>query len=315
MAINKFLKAAKDIQEETPRPPKKSAPPEEGEGWLISYADMMTLLCGFFVMMYSMASLDVGKFEKVQEAMAKQFGGDFKSPNAEMAKFVTNVIQESGVDKDVVITSDPYGVSVVFHSTVFFDTLSADLKPEGKMVLEKLIDLIAKQQEAQIKKFRIVVEGHTDSRPILGGNYPSNWELSGSRAGRVVRTFLSRGFSPEKLTAIGYADTYPQVPARLPNGEWDPAALAKNRRVVIRILQPAVDSIPFPDSPRATAPVKTPSSQAAEPTKTGSEGAANSAVVPSGSQKGASAAPPSPPSAVPAPNSPKSVPQISPSAK
>src|SRR3712207_9008787 len=60
------------------------------------------------------------------------------------------------------------------------------------------------------RSHKIVVEGHTDSRPIISGIYPSNWELSGARAARVVRIFLEQGFPADLLTAIGYADTRPQ---------------------------------------------------------------------------------------------------------
>ena len=114
---------------------------------------------------------------------------------------------------------------------------------------DKLIDSIAIRQKNTQKTYRIVIEGHTDSRPIVeGGLFPSNWELSGSRAARVVRMFLEKGFAPNRMVAIGYADTQPEVPSRTPNGEWDETALAKNRRVVLRILEPLVDSIPIAES-------------------------------------------------------------------
>src|SRR5690606_17816248 len=95
--------------------------------------------------------------------------------------------------------------------------------------LDKLIQGIATHQAKENKSYRVVIEGHTDSRPITGGVYPSNWELSGARAARVVRLFLNHGFSADRLTAIGYADTHPEVPSRTPSGDWDSEALAKNR--------------------------------------------------------------------------------------
>ncbi len=216
--------------------------------WLVSYADMMTLLCGFFIMLFSMAKLDVPQYDSFKEAIAKQFGGEYVSATKEMAKFATEIIDELGKETQAIIKSDPQGISIVFESTVFFNTLSADVTQEGELILQKIIQTILKRQKETNKEYNIVVEGHTDGRPIIGGAYPSNWELSGARAARVVRIFLEHGFTPHHLTAIGYADTRPQINSRNSLGQWDEKALVKNRRVVLRILEPKVDSIPFPDT-------------------------------------------------------------------
>lgn len=256
MANDRFLKVLKRKEHENDHdhPAQVSHDDSHGGGdahdesnWLVSYADMMTLLCGFFIMMFSMAKLDEPEFEKVKEEVAKHFGGDYKSPTAELAKFITQIIQEAGLEKEVVVKSDPFGVSLTFHSTVFFDTLSAEVSPQGQGVLAKLIEAVSSRQDVELKQYKIVVEGHTDSRPVLSGNFPSNWELSGARAARVVRFFMDKGFDPTHLTAIGYSDTRPVLPSRAPSGAWDDEAMAKNRRVVIRILEPKVSAIPFPE--------------------------------------------------------------------
>ncbi len=214
--------------------------------WLVSYADMMTLLCGFFIMMFALSTVDQQKFESTKKELATQFKGKYEKPKVEeLATFITQVVNEAQLGKLAHVKSDATGVSVTFQSTVFFDTLSADVKPEGKVVLDKLISTISSRQLADKKEYRIIVEGHTDSRPIVGGTFPSNWELSGARASRVVRMFLDLGFSPEKLAAIGYADTRPEAPSRTPAGEWDEDALSKNRRVVLRILAPETTSVPL----------------------------------------------------------------------
>jgi chemotaxis protein MotB len=183
--------------------------------------------------------------------MSKQFGGDYTSPNKELAKFVTEVVQEAGIDSQAIVKTDGVGVSVSFQSTLFFETLSADVKPEGRAILDKLAKELAARQKAEGKLYQIVVEGHTDSRPVTAGSFPSNWELSGARASRVVRYFLDDHFTADHLTAIGYADTRPQVDARRPDGSLDEELLAKNRRVVLRILDAAADSIPFPKAESA----------------------------------------------------------------
>lgn len=206
--------------------------------WLISYADLMTLLCGFFIMLFSLSSLDAPQYEKVKEAVAAQFGGSYESPHKELAQFVTQVIHEAGVEKEASVRVDPSGVAVVFESTLFFDTLSADLRAEGERVLNALITRVGEKQTESKIGYKIIVEGHTDGRPILSGTFPTNWELSSARASRVVRMFIDRGFTPKLLSAIGYADTRPEASDRSPSGQWDDAALAKNRRVIIRIESP-----------------------------------------------------------------------------
>ena len=241
MSVKKFLRKTEEINDELYRRSNDDGPmlvPESDESnWLVSYADMMTLLCGFFIMLFSMAKLDQPEFEKVKEAVAKQFGGDYKSTQQEFARFLGQIIQETGIEKQAALRTDASGVSIVFQS-------SSEIKPEGNAILAKLIDGVTTRQVLENKKFKIVVEGHTDSRPITSGIYPSNWELSGARAARVIRLFLNRGFSPDHLAAIGYADTRPES---LKAGQnFDEAELAKNRRVVIRILDAGADAIPFP---------------------------------------------------------------------
>ena len=88
--------------------PRKIEIVKGGEGgdesnWLVSYADMMTLLCGFFIMLFSMAKLDVPEYDSFKEAVSKQFGGQYTSPTKEMAKFATEIIQEMGLEKEAIV--------------------------------------------------------------------------------------------------------------------------------------------------------------------------------------------------------------------
>ena len=249
MPVNKFLKSAHEIQQQavSRRQHRRSGGGEGDEGnWLISYADMMTLLCGFFIMLFSMARLDEPKYEDLKEVMSKQFGGDYKSPSKELAKFVTQIIEETGTQKDTIVKVEGTGVTVMFQSLVLFENLSAEIAPKGQQILARIIDDLYSRQKKEAKRYQIVVEGHTDSRPITGGTqFATNWELSAARASRVTRYFADKGFEPGKLTAIGYGDTRPKAAARTPSGSYDEAALLKNRRVVLRILDSKADSIPL----------------------------------------------------------------------
>lgn len=300
MPIKRFLKGVQDIQDRHDKRREESvahAPGSHDESnWLVSYADMMTLLCGFFIMLFSMAKLDDTKYEKAKEALAKQFNGKYEKPPAQaLANEITHIIDELGLQKDAIVRAEAGGVSVVFQSTVFFESASAEVRPQGQQALDKLITGVHTQEQKGGSLYRVVVEGHTDSRPITSGEFPSNWELSGARASRVIRMFIDRGFNSSRLTAIAMADTRPVAPAR-PDGTWDEAALTKNRRVVIRILEPGTESVsiaePHPTAPAGAPNQANPPSQAANP------------VTPEAQRMPAaqsSAVPPTVPSSLPSP--------------
>ncbi len=264
MAVIRKLDPNTEESNEGPPPPKKYDRFNQGHddsNWLISYADMMTLLCVFYIMMFSMAKMNTAEFEKVKKEVAQNLGTKYESPTENLGKYVTNILTETGVAKDATMVSDGVSVSIAFHSTLFFDTMSAEISPQGREILEKVIAGLDEHQKLNKKHYKIVVEGHTDSQAIVGGPFPSNWELSSSRATRVIRLFLDRGFQASNLLAIGYADTQPVADSRNPDGTWNAENLGKNRRVVLRVMLPDVDSIPWkvaPSGVKNTATTATP---------------------------------------------------------
>lgn len=217
------------------RPKKAEHPPaEEGEGnWIMSYADMMTLLCVFFIIMFSLAKPDPKKVEQAKKETAKFMGGEYKEPHQELVKRMQKLVAENDLSGSVDVESDESGVVTTFRGTVFFDSGKAELIDKGQGILTKMGEIIRKEAPG----FRILVEGHTDDTPIASSIFPSNWELSGARASRVIRLFETQGFDRSKLTYTGYGDTRPVVPNRTPAGEAIPDNQSKNRRVVIRILK------------------------------------------------------------------------------
>ena len=224
---------------------KKHLEAHDDANWIISYADMMTLLCIFFIMLFTMSKVNTPEFEKMKKQMAEHYGTKYESPTEDLGKYVNNILIETGVAKDATMTSDGMSVSVAIHSTLLFGSLSAEISPEGKAIFEKIATGLGEYQVKNGKKYKIVVEGHTDSQPIVGGPFPSNWELSSGRATRVVRLFLDKKFDPQSMLAIGYADTQPIAESRNPDGTWNDVNLAKNRRVVLRVLLPETDNIPW----------------------------------------------------------------------
>ncbi len=263
----------------------EEAEPRASEGdesnWLISYADMMTLLCGFFIMLFSLSTLEEKKFDSFKEAMSKQMGGKFEaskpatlsppppSVTAPPPAKAAGVVMPTHLERlgDILksdpelthkarVTTDPKSLMITFQSTLFFETLSTQLTPPAHHLLTRIMEQIQKYENQVHTPFKIIIEGHTDSRPITSGIYPSNWELSGARSARVVRLFLEKNFQPTQLTAIGYADTHPEVNARTKDGSWNEALLIQNRRVVIRIIEGQNESIPYPAA-LAAAPAPT----------------------------------------------------------
>jgi chemotaxis protein MotB len=244
--IRKLERAHQQLEVPNQKPRKRGFSKEQDESnWLISYADMMTLLCVFYIMLFSMSKVNTPEFEKVKKEVAEHFGTRYESPTEDLGKFVTQIIQENGIAKDVTVTSDGMSVSLAFHSTLLFGSMSAEVSSEGKLILDRILLAILEKQKLLGKEYKFVVEGHTDDQPVLGGPFPSNWELSSARATRVIRMFIEEGFRPANLLAIGYADTQPVAESRNPDGSWNEEALSKNRRVVLRVLLPEVDSIPW----------------------------------------------------------------------
>lgn len=117
-------------------------------------------------------------------------------------------------------------------SAAFFGSGYAALSGAGKSILR---DVAVTLKSDAYAGYNISIEGHTDDAPINTVQFQSNWELSTARAAAVVRFFLEQGIPARKLTAAGYADTFPIAPNRTADGTVIPENQAKNRRVVIRL--------------------------------------------------------------------------------
>lgn len=123
------------------------------------------------------------------------------------------------------------GDRFVFGSEVFFGSSQAELEPGGRAELDKLAAALL-QLEKDIPgdiAWVLRVDGHTDARPIQGGRFRSNWELSASRAIAVVQHLISKGIAPQRLVAAGFGEFQP-----IDQGDG-PEALARNRRIELRL--------------------------------------------------------------------------------
>ena len=201
--------------------------------WLVSYADMMTLLFGFFVLLYSFSRIDTKKFEIVRKDVAKYFGGPVKVNPAlkSLEQDAKDVLVNAGLEKSVELVSRGAEIELTFKGDLHFVPGSSTLNSVSQHALGKLIEMV----RTRVKADSINVEGHTDDDPISSPVFPSNWELSASRASMVVREFEKFGFEPSKLTASGFGSSRPLAPNRDSKGIAIRENQELNRRVVVTV--------------------------------------------------------------------------------
>jgi chemotaxis protein MotB len=214
----------------------------DDEIWLISYADMMTLLFGFFVLMYAFAMARTGsQVETVKEGVARSFGGSYVAPLKDVTAKVKDLVVHEPTLQDVAVEKLKDGMEITFQSALVFESGSATLNQKALEPISRIVRLIA----GNVGKADVIIEGHTDDVPTRGV-FPSNWELSSSRASAVVREFVKYGFDPKRLSAVGYADSRPLYPNMDQNDVPIPENRSRNRRVVIKVV--ADGYIPGPSS-------------------------------------------------------------------
>lgn len=215
--------------------------PEE-ESWLLTYLDMMTLMLVLLVVMLAFAGK--GALDGLRQAsshLRPAHEGVLPASDGLLPETALQVpsplpskapvdplkglpLDQLGDDIDVVVNEST--VSFRISSEILFSSGQADLSLAGLAVLKRLVPVLNSSNH------RIAVEGHTDSVPVRSGRYPSNWELSGSRAGGVVRYLEANGVASERLRAVGYADTRPLGDNATAEGR------ASNRRVELIMETP-----------------------------------------------------------------------------
>jgi chemotaxis protein MotB len=238
--------------------------PDAHERWLISYADFMTLLFAFFVVMYALSSINEGKYRTFSDSLGDAFGlqkivsvnatavtaagtpAMIDLPNAaqkrrkealhhekeHMTRLAANLLSALGPlvnEGKVRVTQNSYGVSVEINASILFDQGEAGLTAQSDEALRAVAVLLKDDPHA------IQVEGHTDTMPIQTAQFPSNWELSAARASAVVRLFVDAGVTPTRLTAVGHGSNVEVASNESSEGR------ARNRRVAIMILSALSD--------------------------------------------------------------------------
>lgn len=230
---------------------------DAGGEWLSTYGDLVTLLLCFFVLLYSMSTIDNQKFKKVIAAFNSMgILGQSGSINPESSsgdsmsnldiynaidvqqqeemdniyKKVKDLVDAKGLAEDVDVEKVDAGVLLRFKDEVLFDTGQAELKDNSKNTLQKLAEILRQHNK------NIRIEGHTDNVPIRNSRFRSNWELSAARAISVVRFFteeLPEGqrFDSKIFEVAGYGEHRPIAPNDSEQNRQ------KNRRIEVTIIK------------------------------------------------------------------------------
>jgi chemotaxis protein MotB len=202
--------------------------PRREESWLLSYADLITNLMLFFVVLLSAANLNKGKMQQIVKNMSgaqspASLESIRKEIDAKIAKMqLKEVVQTSLTDE---------GLELSLNSGVVFDSGKAKIRPELEGVVASMLGVLAPYSS----KYNFAVEGHTDSKPVLpGGPFSSNWDLSSARAIEVRERLETSGIERQRIRVEGYADTKHLADELIRNLSPDESA-ARHRRVVVRI--------------------------------------------------------------------------------
>lgn len=220
------------------KPTRLKKPKEENDEWMVTYADAMTLILGFFVLILSMSIINQNRFEEVSEAinqgLLKKEQQENISPLKDLQTNLSDTLLKYQVLPSEAIEAGENFLKVNLPGNILFATGSAKLGQKSTQLISAIANDINK---FPLPEFNIEIEGHTDNIPISTTRFPSNWELSASRAISVLQVFLQQNVDGNRLKAIGYADTRPKLSNTDKIGNPVPANQKLNRRVEIKIAK------------------------------------------------------------------------------
>jgi len=249
---------AEEEKKKEPDPAEVEDEEEEDEemgipAWVMTFADLVTLLMVFFILLFAMGSIEDEKWRLVKESLKSALGSEVL-PEAgtrqgldvisqklneesiqaideigamvakeieEIASEVEEFVYKNKLAGQVQVSSDERGAVITVSDIVLFSPGTARMSWKGNEVIKQVFDLLNQFN------YKVKIEGHTDDTPIHTERFPSNWELSASRAAEVARMFVESGFSPENLSIEGLAQYRPKVP------NTSPMNRATNRRIEI----------------------------------------------------------------------------------
>lgn len=206
--------------------------------YLITYADLITLLLGLFIILYAMSNIDVNKYKGVVSALGNIFGNEssgnvlnssssiIPKPSDKLAEDLYRLVERYNYENSIRLEENERGVTIHILDDILFPPGRATLNENSKTVLNRLADVIRTLPND------IRIEGHTDNIPINTPQYPSNWHLSVDRALSTAYYLIQQeGISADKVSVVGYAEYRPIAPNDTPQSR------SLNRRVDIVILK------------------------------------------------------------------------------
>jgi chemotaxis protein MotB len=197
--------------------------------WLVSYADLVTILLACFATTYAAARTPDSAAPPVEPRPAVRATGTSARAAAPSLRDIVAPIVEASASTAIGMADDERGVVISLPESASFATGSATLAMPARTFLHSLAEAV------EPRHVLIRVEGHTDDVPVSSGRYGSNWELSTARASAVVAFLIDdSGFAPERLSAAGYAEFHPRVP----NDSAE--SRARNRRVDVVLIDPVL---------------------------------------------------------------------------
>ena len=209
---------------------RDAAEESESKAWLTTYADMVTLLLTFFVLLATMSQANEAKFKEVIQSIQFALGAEkakggqvgrvdlHEVPDRDLThasgleeemllKDLRERVKRKNLDDVVQIYRDGHRLVIRVKGQALFASGSADLSPKSREVLDEIMTMVR-----GYPRHHLDIKGHTDDVPIHTSEFASNWELSALRATRVLRYFVDRGIASYRMTATGYADTDPLAP-------------------------------------------------------------------------------------------------------
>lgn len=205
-------------------------------GWIVSYADMMTIILTFFILLLSISTIAQTKYELLVQAFTGERAGNLTEVKEEIDK----IIEEQQLGGEISTMMDKDGLVIEFSNALLFNSGEASLKEGAETALAPIERHLVNQLD---DTYGLVIEGYTDDVPINKGRFRSNWDLSASRAIHVMERLHQAGLDPRRISIKGYADTRPATEVDISKADQlaklSPEQLeevrAANRRVIIRI--------------------------------------------------------------------------------
>jgi chemotaxis protein MotB len=205
----------------------------EEKGWLLTYADLMTLLLVFFILLYSISSLNLEKFKHAIQSIQVSLGETsprvglmdlvnvpeskdqsftiedmtgLRAREQEMLESLNEVIADKNQSDNILVYAKDGKITIQIRGAVLFTSGSAKFNEIAIPILDEITSIIQSYPE-----YFTNIKGHTDDVPIKTVQFPSNWELSAVRATTVLKHLIAGGVNPHRLTATGYGELLPLV--------------------------------------------------------------------------------------------------------